>query len=338
MKHRILSLVLSLTALTSLATLTSCSEEAVERAPREGDMKIVTTIFPQYDFVREIAGDAVELTMLLSPGAESHSYEPTPQDIITIQECDLFIYVGGDTDIWVTDIIDDMGKAAPDTLCLIDLVDTVTEEIVEGMEHNHDHDHSHWYDFLIFWDHDHDHDHDHDDVVDEHVWTSPENAMELVSAITDVLVAEDPDNATMYQENCKNYLAELERLHFAYQEVLDNATRTVILFGDRYPFRYFSDAYGLEYYAAFTGCSTESDASAATVAFLVDKVRELDLPVVFTIEMSTGRIADTICEETGATRMTLYSCHNITADMVSDGVSYLDMMWWNVDTLRVALS
>lgn len=296
--------------LLSLFLLTGCTTSITE----SNKLSIVTTIFPQFDFVREIARDNVEITMLLSPGEESHSYEPTPQDIKAIQNCDLFIYVGGENDVWVENILDSL-DTIPDTLKFVDCVDTVNEESVEGMfERSED-----------------------EEAIDEHVWTSPTNAIKIVEKITELLTSKDIDNKDIYIENSNNYISELEELYNAFKEVIDNGVRNTIVFGDRFPFRYLADEYGLEYYAAFPGCSSENEPSAATIAYLINKVKDEDIPVVFTIELSNQNIANAIAEATNAQVLTFYSCHNVTKDQFNEGVSYLDMMWENVESLKTAL-
>ena len=180
--------------------------------------------------------------------------------------------------------------------------------------------------------------HHHEEEIDEHVWTSPANAIKIVEKISSLLCDMDVKNADTYKANTENYTAQLMALDSAFQDVVASAKRDTILFGDRFPFRYFAEDYNLNYYAAFTGCSTDSEASAATVAFLIDKVAEEQIPVVFTIEMSNGKIADSICQATGAKKLTLYSCHNITKDQMRDDTTYLSMMTENVESLRTALN
>lgn len=290
-------------------------------------LKVVTTIFPQYDFVRAIADDNVELTMLIPPGAESHSFEPTPQDIIRIQDCDLFIYVGGESDTWVDDILGTMDTSNMSIMAMTECVKTVEEEIVEGME---DDDES--------LDNGHDSDEDDGHEIDEHVWTSPKNAMLIVQAISRELQRLDSANEVLYRNETERYLAELETLNASFEEVTREAVRKTIVFGDRFPFRYFADEYGLQYYAAFPGCSSETESSAQTVAFLINKVTEEKIPVVFQIEFSNGQIADAICEVTGAKKLLLHSCHNVSLDDIANGVSYLSLMTQNVVNLKEALS
>lgn len=340
----VISLMLILTSLvacqhdngTDTATGSNPTAEMQDTARPDGNqgrLSIVTTIFPQYDFVRQIVGDKADVTMLLKPGAESHSYEPTPQDIKTIQDSNLFIYTGGENDTWVESILKSTDGQGPKTMRLVDLVDTVSEEVVEGMEHDHDHDHDDDHDH----DHDDDHDHDHDHELDEHVWTSPVKAIEIVEKITDEIADLDPANAEVYRANSEKYVNDLKKLDADFREVVANGKRDVILFADRFPFRYLADEYGLKYYAAFTGCSTDTEASAATVAFLIDKTKELGLPVVFTIELSNEKIADSIVEATGVKKLTLHSIHNLSVEDLEAGASYLSLMEKNVENLKVAL-
>lgn len=291
-------------------------------------ISVVTTIFPAYDFTREIAGDNVNLTMLLPPGSESHSFEPTTQDIITIQNCDVFIYVGGESDTWVDGILDSMDTSNMTIISMMELVDVVEEEIKEGMEDEDDHDH----------DSEDEHADEEETEYDEHIWTSPVNAIRITQAISDTLCKIDEVNADVFTKNTDAYVKELEDLDASFREVTQNATRRTMIFGDRFPFRYFVDEYDLDYYAAFPGCSTDTEASAKTIAFLIDKVSAENIPVVFYIEFSNEKIADTICEATAATKLLFHSCHNVTKDDLESGVTYLDLMKQNVENLREALS
>lgn len=231
--------------------------------------------------------------------------------------------------MWVEDILSSMGDQMPETLRLVDCVPTVTEEIVEGMEHWHEEHEDHG----DLEDHE-----DHEEETDEHVWTSPQNAIKIVKNISSKLCEMDPDNAGSYEKNSAGYIEQLEMLDASFREVVGQAERRTILFGDRFPFRYFADEYGLDYYAAFPGCSDETEASAATVAFLINKVNEEQIPVIFTIERSNGKLADSICEATGAEKRILYSCHNVTGNQLDSGATYLSMMMENVESLRAALN
>lgn len=312
-------------------------------------ISVVTTIFPPYDFARQIAGDNADITMLLPPGGESHSFEPTPQDIIKIQNCDLFLYIGGENDQWVRKILDSVDTSNMKIIALMDTVSVVEEEIKEGMEEEHDHDEDSGHE------HDGDSDHEHDSEpaasdqtgtkdneteepeYDEHVWTSPQNAVQITKGIMEGLCEVDPDNAEEYRANAAAYTDQLNKLDGTFKALVDGAVRKTIVFGDRFPFRYFADEYGLDYWAAFPGCSTETEPSAATVAFLTDKVKEEKIPVVFKIELSNGNIARSISEATGAKVLTLHSCHNLTKSDFESGETYLSLMEKNVDTLKEAL-
>jgi len=302
-----------------LLALTGCVLFAIgtRDTANNGKPNVVTVNFPPYDFVRQIAGDRVNLTMLLAPGAESHSYEPSPRDIIRIQNSNVFIYTGGESDLWVSRILDSMDTSKMTIISLMDTVDVVEEEIVEGMEDDGD---------------------DGDETAyDEHVWTSPRNAILIVRALADALCEVDAKNASFYSQNSQRYIAELNELDRQFQALVNGARRKTIVFADRFPFRYFADAYGLAYFAAFPGCSTETEPSAATVAFLINKIRSERIPVVFHIELSNERMANTISSETGAKKLLLHAGHNITRRDFQAGLGYLDFMRQNLVTLREAL-
>ena len=310
-------------------------QQSGENGRSEARISVVTTIFPPYDFVREIAGDRVELKMLLKPGEESHSYEPTPQDIIAIQESDVFIYTGGENDVWVEDILSSMPEGGRLTLRMIDCVDTVEEEHVEGMKESPGHDHD---------------DHEEDDAdpyggeagedthsvheIDEHVWTSPVNAALIVERIKEILIQADPSGEAVYEENAAAYEEELAKLDQEFRDVADHARRKLLIFGDRFPFRYFADEYGLDYYAAFPGCAGDTEPSAATMAFLIDKVKEEKVPAVLKMELSNDDIANAIAEATGTEVKVFYSCHTLSAEDFESGETYLRMMQKNVETLK----
>ena len=283
-------------------------------------LSIVTTIYPQYDFTRAVAGDlaTVQLTMLLKPGAEMHSYEPTPQDIIAIRNADLFIYVGGESDEWVEGILDSMQDSSVRVLRLVDMVPTVTEEQVEGMESDEEEAAG-------------------EPELDEHVWTSPVNAIAMVNTIRDEMIAEDPADAETFTANAGAYVAKLQALDTSFREVVSTAKRTELIFGDRFPMRYFTKEYGLTYYAAFPGCSTQTEPSAQTVAFLIDRVKQDAVPYILYPELSTHQVADAISAETGVPTHVFYACHNLTSDEFAAGKTYVDFMTENLETLTLAL-
>ena len=312
----------------------------VAPASAEGKkISVVATIFPIYDWVREIIGDdeQAEVTLLLDSGTDLHSYQPTASDILTVSSADLFIYVGGESDEWVEDVRKTAVNANQKTINLLEaLGDAVkTEEIVEGMEHEHDHDEDDDHD------EDEDHDHEHEDEADEHVWLSLRNAEKLCGVIAETLGEIQPESAAKYQENLAAYTAKLAALDAAYKEAVSAAAYKTVLFGDRFPFRYLVDDYGLDYYAAFSGCSAETEASFATILFLAQKVDELGLPAVLTIEKADTRIAQTVVSSTKAGNakiLAMDSMQGTTAKDVQDGVTYLSMMEKNLGVLQEALN
>ena len=294
--------------LSGCGTSAVSREDGREKENTESRLQVVTTIFPQYDFARQIAGDRADVYMLLKPGEEIHSYEPTPQDIKMIQNSDLFIYTGGENDVWVENILASLGEenGGPHAVRLLDLVETYEEESLEGMmPEKGEHDHGHEAGEEADEDQDHvseaatitgGHTHVHGGEPDEHVWTSPKNCVTLIQALTEEFCSADPANADLYRTNGKAYREAFEELDAQYLEAAAKARRRTILFGDRFPFRYLAEELDLTCYAAFSGCSAESEPSAATIAFLIDKAAEEHLPVVFQIEFSNGYIARAISE------------------------------------------
>lgn len=322
---------LLLSVIVIMAAFSACGKKADIAKNDNKKINVVATIFPEYDFLRQIAGDDINLTMLLSPGAESHSYEPTPKDILNVSESDLFVYVGGDSDAWVSGILDSMDQSKMKIVTLMDCVNLVEEESVEGMEAEHDEaDATNKTDAT-------DGEKVEEPEMDEHVWTSPQNAILIVQKLCNELCEADPKNAEDYKKNTENYIKKLEKLDGEFKSVADNSVRKEIVVGDRFPFRYFVDAYGLNYYAAFPGCSTDTEASAATVAFLIDKIKEDKIPVVFHIELSNEQMSQSISSATGAKNELLNAVHNISRSDFEAGVTYIDLMEHNVEVLREAL-
>ncbi|HPR39734.1 MAG TPA: metal ABC transporter substrate-binding protein [Oscillospiraceae bacterium] len=329
---RFLSIILSLLMAVSLSACTKSEEAESSSVPDSSEVEeteekisIVCTNFSEYDFVRQIVGEAADLTMLLKPGAESHSYEPTPQDMITIENCDLFVYVGGDSDEWVSGILESVDQSGMETVKLMDCVETVEEEHVEGMQAEED-------------EQDESESDEEEPELDEHVWTSPANAMLIVQKLSDTICEIDPENQETYEQNTTAYLGDLQALDDEFREVIDSAARKEIIVGDRFPFLYFCKEFGLTYYAAFPGCSTDTEADAATIAFLINKVKEDNIPVVFHIELSNEQMCDSICEATGAKKELLNAVHNVSADDFAAGATYLSLMEHNVEVLREALN
>ena len=332
-------LALTLCVLVFAGILSGCS------ANKKSDkIEIVTTIFPEYDWVREIVGesnDRVNITMLIDSGADLHSYQPTADDIVKVATCDLFIYVGGESDAWVADVL----KTAknPDMI-VVNLLDVLgdkvkEEEVKEGMEAEDEHEHDH--DEEEEHDHDQEHHHDEDEPeFDEHVWLSLKNAVDLTRYIEEKIKTLDPDHADDYAANAAAYVAKLQALDAKYAAAVNEGTVKTLLFGDRFPFRYLVDDYGLDYFAAFVGCSAESEASFETIVFLSNKVDELHLKAIMQIESADGKIANTIKNQTQTkdqTVLTLDSMQSVTAKDVKNGTTYLGVMERNLEVLKEAL-
>lgn len=322
----------------------------------EKKINVVTTIFPLYDWVREIVGenDNVGITILLDNGVDLHSYQPTAQDLMKVATCDVFAYVGGESDEWVEDAL---AEAVNPDMVVVNLVEAMgenikLEEIVEGMEHEHEHeDEEHEHEDEEHEDEEHEdegheddeegHDHEHGDEVDEHVWLSLRNAQKLVKALAVALGEADPANAGIYRANADAYAGKLAALDAEYTAAREAAEFDTVLFGDRFPFRYLVDDYGLNYYAAFSGCSAESEASFETIVFLAGKVDELGLSTVLTIEGDNHRIAETIVGNTqgkNAKVLAMDSLQGTTGEDVKNGATYLGVMEANLEVLKQALA
>lgn len=302
-----------LIAVTAMLIFASCGSEPVGNEK----LSIVCTAFPQYDYLKNIIGSEDNLTLLLDDGGDLHSYEPTAQDIITIGSADLFVYVGGNSDKWVENTVRAANNPDLRTVALMELVEVYEEEYVAGMEHEHHSEHG---------------------TPDEHIWLSVRNAAAITQALCDAICEIDVENAQTYKSNTQNYILQLNALDAEYSAAVESAKRKTLLFADRFPFRYLIEDYGLTYYAAFAGCSSESEASFQTMAFLIDKTKELGLPVVLTIDGSDGSIAKTVCEETGAKAAMLDSCQSVSAEDIENGTSYINIMKSNLEVLREALN
>ena len=335
-KRKILSIILASTLL--IGNITGCGNAKpaensgvttdVSSGNSDDTMKIVATIFPEYDWVNTILGEKAEnadLTLLLDSGVDMHSYQPTAEDIAKVKRCDMFIYVGGESDKWVEDVI---GSADNDDMVVINLLDVLgdsvkTEEIVEGMEHN-----------------EYEHDEEHEEEKDEHVWLSLNNASILCEEIAVQLGNVDEANKDLYMSNYEAYKEKLMDLDSQYKEVVNGGSKKTLLFGDRFPFRYLVDDYGLDYYAAFAGCSAESEASFETIVFLAEKVDELDLPAIMTIEGPDHKLAESVKESTKSKDqkiLTLDSMQSTTSKDIAGGTTYLSVMTNNLEVLKEAL-
>lgn len=310
--------------------LTGCAP-AVKK---DGDkLSIVTTCFPPYDFARAVAGDTADITMLLSTGAEAHSYEPTPLDIAEIQNCDIFICIGGEDEVWVDKILDSIDTSDIEVVRLIDHAELLEEEPVAGASPD-GHDHHH---------HDHEEHDDHGGEVSEehadgHIWTSPANAMRCLEAVKTTLCEKAPENSDLYNAGYRSYNDQLAGLDREFSQLMENAEHNVIVVADRFPFRYLAHDYGMEYFAAFSGCSSESEPSVYTMAFLIDEILEHDIDTVFCLEFSTRRLAEKLADATGSEVLPLSSCHNVSKEDFENGVTYVDLMYDNLKNIKEALS
>lgn len=327
-------------ALALAFSLTACTVP-VEKAD-DGKIQIVATLFPYYDFARAIVGDRADVTLLLSPGREAHSFEPTPLDAVTISESDVFLYNGGEGEYWVDSMLGAAGENIAVIARMMDYVDALDEEYVEGMQgadgHDHDHEHGSHDDHD---DHDHDHkedEHDSDEVeYDEHIWTSPKNAIRLCRAVADALCAADAENADLYRANCEDYCAQLEALDADLRALRANAVRDLLIFADRFPFLYFCEEYDLHYRAAFHGCSGDTEPSLATLKYLIDKVNDEHIPVVYTIDLSSQKVAEAVSECTGARIGRLWSMQTVSRTDFDAGETYLTLMQRNYEALKGGL-
>ena len=333
-------IVLLLALLMAVGMLAGCSKQNDDDTDDTTEkLSIVTTIFPEYDWVKAVLGDKAEhadITMLLDNGVDLHSYQPTADDIVKISDCDLFLYVGGESEGWVEKALKNSSNKDRKVINLLDVLgDSVKhEEVVEGMqEEEHEHEDAD--------EHGDGKEHEHEEESDEHVWLSLKNAETLVGAISNALQELDAENKEIYAANADAYMKKLAALDAEYQTAVDNATRKTVLFGDRFPFRYLVDDYGLNYYAAFIGCSAETEASFETVSFLAKKADELNLPCVLTIEGKHHKIAETIVKNTAQKSqkiLTMDSMQSTTSKDVASGTTYLSVMEKNLAVLKEALA
>ena len=342
----------SVTSATSSAVASSTASTKSEAKTDDANKKfsVVCTIFPEYDWIRQLVGDKkdnYEITYLLDKGVDLHSYQPTAEDIAKIANCDLFVYVGGESDGWVNDALK---ESKNDKMQVVNLLETLgknvkPEEVVEGMQEEDEHDHDHDDKDHDDKDHDHedaDHDHDHEEETeyDEHVWLSLRNATVLVNTLAEKLQIIDPENKDYYATTAADYTAKLGDLDSRYLATIKKAKVKTVLFGDRFPFRYLVDDYGLKYYAAFVGCSAETEASFETVAFLAKKTDDLKLKNVLVIENSDQKIAKKIVETTkdkNQNIVVLNSMQSITNEDIANGATYLSIMESNLKALASAL-
>lgn len=306
-------------------------------------IQIVTSNFASYDFLRAIVGnnDNVELVFLLGPGKDAHSYEPTAQDLVAIQNADLFVYVGGEMEQWADKVLESIDTKKTKVICIADSVDTIEEKEVDGAEDEHEHERDH------ADDHDHDHEeeeeehhHEHEEgAFDEHIWTSPSNAIKMVNSLEKAMEEIDNKNAKTYRENADKYIAQIKEVDNQIKQIVDNKVRDRLIFADKMPMQYFIEYYDLKVTAAFSGCSTESEPSAKTIAYLQKKAKEEKTPVILYIELNPGRVAKTIAEEVGngCEAMQIQTLHNVSLDDFNKGETWVSLMTRNIEVLRKAL-
>ncbi len=310
MKKLICMLLAILIVGCSVCSLSGC-DDGENAFLDTNKLKIVATIFPYYDFAKNIAGDKAEVKLLLSPGNEPHNYDPSPSDIVAIESCDIFIYNGGESDEWVESVLDSLENTEVVVLKMTDYVPLLKEESAEHIQ---------------------------GDEYDEHIWTSVRNAKRLVSVIADSVCDIDGNNADYYSDNENKYLAELERLDADFSEIVNNGVRNTVVFGDRFPFLYFTTDYKLNYECAFPGCSSETEPSISTVTHLIDFIRDNNISVVFYLDFSNEKVAKLLTEDSNAVSRQFSSCHNITKQQFEQNVSYVSLMQQNAAVLKEALS
>ena len=300
-------------------------------------IKIAATIFPIYDFIRNITGDNADLQMIIKPGIEIHSFNATPADIINIQNADVFIYIGGESEAWADKVVASMDTNGKKIVKLIDYVKALDEKIVEGMEHEADHNHEEEANHEEHEGHIEE-SHTHEGIYDEHIWTSPKNAVLMVNAICNALLDIDADNAGNYISNADKYTQELMILDDEIRDIVTSSKRKNIVFGDRFPFRYLAEEYGLEYRAPFTGCSSQSDASPKTIAYLINYIKDNNIPYLYYIELSNEKIANTLIEQTGVSKLKLHSAQNVSKKEFDSGITYISIMKDNLESLKKGLN
>ena len=307
-----------------LGVLSGCGTAETD----DGKLSVVAVTFPPYDFARAIAGDNAHVTMLMDPGTETHTYDPTPGDIRVIRSCDIFIYGGGESDAWMDEILASVDTSRMTILSMTELVELYEEGSADGMTLEHAHENCE--------DPAHDHESEHS-AYDKHVWTSPANAAVITEAICRALCAADEENEALYRANADAYINEIRALSADFAAVVQSAPRKTLVFADRFPFLYFVREFGLSYFAAFPGCAEQTEPGAQSVATMISKVKAEKIPVVFYTEFSNQQLADSVCEATGAVKMRFHSCHNVSKTDFDAGVTYVSLMRENLENLKGAL-
>lgn len=327
---RCMALLLSIMMCINLAGCSSTEKK--NEKEKKYKLTIMTTLFPYYDFARAVVGEEKDVCveLLMSPGQDSHSYEPTPADVIAIDHADIFIYNGGSIENWVEEVIGSLDNPSQVRMRMMDYVEVLAEdhenvEEIYGAEYQHnDEENSHQ-------------EHSHEEE-DEHIWTSPAYAVTLVLEICDKLCEVMPEKENKFRNNAENYVSRLKNIDRQFKEIVGNAEHKEIIFADKFPLKYFANEYNLKYYAAFPGCSGDTEPSAKTVAFLIDKVKTHGVNGIFYLELSSQATADVICDDTGVKKYQFNSCHNITQKQFDSKVTYIDLMQENVEALRSVLN
>jgi len=312
-------------AIIALAALIfiSCGKDKNKTPAPNGKINLVATIFPLYDFSRAVAKEQANITMLTPPGSSIHSYEPSPADIKTIQNADIFLYIGGENDVWVERILSALDTSKMKIVRLFDFVKLYEEEEKEGMQAEEEEKEKEHGEIEIEY--------------DEHIWTSPKNAIVMLNAITDALCGKAPQNCEDYKKNSQNYASQIDSISKELSQIVNSAKRKQIVVADRFPFRYLTEEYGLDYVAAFPGCSDQADASVATIAFLIKKVKENKIPYIYHAELSNKKTAETVAEQTGAKTLLLHSYHNVSKQDFESGITYVDLLKQNAENLKTGL-
>ncbi len=316
MKKKLLIAVLAFICVAIIVVFVVASNKSKDVS--NGKINVVVTTFSTYDFVRQIAGDTVNIEYLLGPGVDSHSYEPSANDLIKIKNADIFIYIGGEMEKWEDKVLStDVVSGKTELIKVTDCVETIEEQEVDGAEAHEEEE--------------------EEGAFDEHIWTSTQNAINMVNFINNKLILKIPENKELYNKNANNYIAKIEEVQSKIQNIVDNKVRDRLVFGDKMPMQYFINQFGLKVSAAFNGCSTETEPSTKTITGLVERVKEEKIPVVLYIELSTGKTAKTIAAECNVEAMQIQTLHNISKMDFDNGESYVSLMMRNLDVLKKAL-
>ncbi len=324
MKLKKVILIIVLLAIVTLAAIACATLENKNKASNKNNIekiKVTATNFASYDFLRAIIGDNenIELTFLLGPGKDAHSYDPTAQDLITIQNSDLFIYIGGEMEKWTERVLPTLDTSNTKVICVADDIKTIDEQEIDGAEPEEEEE--------------------EEGAFDEHIWTSPDNAIAMVNTLEKSMEEIDSSNSSKYKQNAEKYIEKIKSVDKQIQEIVDNKKRDRLVFGDKMPMQYFINYYKLQVSAAFSGCSTETEPSSKTIAYLVNKAKEEKTPVILYIELNNGKVANTIANEVGngCKAMQIQTLHNVSKTDFDNGETWVSLMERNLDVLKAAL-